>query len=51
VHVALEDELKGLFSERQEAAWELIAGYKVQAFDAWPQECRAAETPEDQGAM
>jgi hypothetical protein len=43
--------LKDVFSDRQEANWQIIAGFEIYAIDATPNERMAAETLEDRGAL
>jgi hypothetical protein len=51
VHGDLGEELKTLFHNRQDPAWETIAGYEVHAVDATPHERMAAETLADRGVL
>jgi hypothetical protein len=51
VHGELDDDLKKLFSDSQDEAWERIAGYEVHAIDATPQERMSAETLADRGVL
>lgn len=51
VHGDLGDELKILFSDRQDADWETIGGYEIHAIDATPNERISAETLADRGAL
>lgn len=51
VHGELGNELKGLFSDSQDADWETIGGYEIHAIDATPSERMAAETLADRGAL
>jgi hypothetical protein len=51
VHGEFSTELKSLFHDSQDPAWETIAGYEVHAIDATPQERMAAETLEDRGVL
>src|SRR4030042_4305460 len=50
-HGELDENLKGLLTESQEAEWEMIAGYEIHAVDATPNERMAAETLADRGAL
>ena len=51
VHGELDDDLKTLFSDSQDADWETIGGYEIHAIDATPNERMAAETLADRGAL
>jgi hypothetical protein len=51
VHGALGDDLKSVFSDSQDPAWETVAGYEVHAIDATPQERMSAETLADRGVL
>lgn len=51
VHGELGKDLKTLFSDSQDADWEMIGGYEVHAIDATPNERMAAETLADRGAL
>jgi hypothetical protein len=51
VHGELGDDLKTLFSDRQDADWERIAGYEIHAIDATPHERMSAETLADRGVL
>lgn len=51
VHGELDEDLKKLFSDSQDEAWETIAGYEIHAIDATAQERMSAETLSDRGVL
>jgi len=51
VHGELDDDLKSVFCNSQDANWQTLAGYEIHAIDATPNERMAAETLEDRGAL